>query len=363
MNEFLQQIDEAASQPHEPLLEGKYLQMIGVEKYDFSTDFRKMMSSALGVNMDVDLTTQRLFNPSETKIARTIINDIREENQFIYLIRSRGDAPVEPTATDIAKEDVADTIASKFTRLLSVVEAENKPKSEDYGIEYDGRSASGEISDEDAETIEASTELHNFYMLTNIHRIAKRVQPDLPTGGSNRMYLVTNIDGMKPLQVEIISATLSNLVSFLRENTSTINFVYKILAKQEHSQFMHVPLQVLSDDGEILTPVGTTPIEDDVAKDEEVEETPAEEPTKDAPVEEPEDGEEDAKTGTTGTTGTIKPGEKVTTKTAIGSMKEGKFVPHFAAGTKGTVVESVGDYVVIKTRFGEEFATLARNVQ
>jgi hypothetical protein len=339
---ILKEIDALASSP---VMEGRYLQMIGVDKYDFSAEFRKVLNSALGVNMDIDLTTLRIFNPSETKIARAILEDVSADSQFIYIIRSRGDVDGKKTTKEAAEKG-------------------------DYNFEFDGSHKTGEISDEDAEAIEKATVLHNFYILTNIRRLAKRIQPNISTGGGNRIYLINNVGGVGELSVEVITATLTNLVEFLRQNTSTINFVYKLLAKEEHAKFLRVPLQAMSDEGSVVTPgqpgaADGEPVEPDAdeAKSDEKKSDDNDADAKKAGDEEETDDLAAVRPG-----GGFKLGDRTTLKDDVGQITDGFYLAVHTSGTPVEVVSEGEHFIVIRAltdnpHLTEPFMTIRENLE
>lgn len=227
-------IQEAETRMTTQLNEGRYLDMIGVQKFDLSDEFRKTVSSSLGVNMDVEMTTVRLFNPSDSKMAKVVVQDVRASQPVVFIVRSRGVS----VATDIKTESM---FGGRISDLF------NSTINEAFeGYDRNGKSETGDIDDETAEQIEANTNLHSFFVLTNSVRIARRIQPDVRTINTGHIYLITGIDGSAPLAVELINATAASLTRFFHDNTGTVTFFYKLVFEDEYSGIPHVNLETKS---------------------------------------------------------------------------------------------------------------------
>lgn len=266
INDAEQYLAEVLAEHNRLLLE-KYLKMVGVSKHDFSNAFRKHLNIATGVDMDTALSTERIFNPSETKIARTLIDDMKNEEDIIYVIRSRSSSETEESKEakekskeETPEEDVKESLLTMFEKKFAPKEEEPKEEPKKEKDEYeqirdfasDGHSNSGSVSDDDAKSVVDKTTLEHFFILTNMERLGKRIAPDIPSPPAMHLYMIDNLvgDEDKPLKATTINATLSVLVEMLRNNTSTVNFVYKFVVKKEHAKNLKVKMKIVDDNVE-----------------------------------------------------------------------------------------------------------------
>lgn len=143
----------------------RYLGMIGIEKSDLPDDFRKKINAALGVTMEADLTSERLLSQSNTKVANSIISSFDNDENILYFIKS--------------------------------------------------------VSDVD--------DKNSFFIITNLGRIAKRVDITADPLQRDLLYVITDLDGDR--SIDHIDTTTTAIAGMLDDNTLTYNYVHKIVYK------------------------------------------------------------------------------------------------------------------------------------